>query len=93
MAVVALLGLSAAADTADAGRRNSSAPSSGGNGVWQKGYGWAGYGWYNIYGGYVGYDGYSTTRAGYPRIYGSPSNFRPRFPDSVYDRAPDGYKY
>jgi hypothetical protein len=35
------------------------------DGVWQRGYGRLGYGWYNVYGDYVGNDGYNAIGFGY----------------------------
>ena len=54
------------------------------NGFWSRGYGRFGYGWYNVYGGYVGSD-YSTIGYGYGYGYGY-SN-RPSDPWSVGNTA------
>ncbi|HEX3870259.1 MAG TPA: hypothetical protein VHV77_07485, partial [Pirellulales bacterium] len=40
-----------------------------GDGVWQKRYGPAGFGWYSIYGDFVGYNGYSWFNYGYPGYF------------------------
>jgi hypothetical protein len=42
------------------------------DGVWYKGDGWGGYGWYSIYGDFVGTDGYTYIANRYP----SPANPR-----------------
>jgi hypothetical protein len=72
-----------------AGRRNfNDTPRRSSDGVWQKGYGPLGYGWYNVYGDYVGYDGYRAmgigTR-GYPGR--SPACFGPGLPGTGFDRT------
>jgi hypothetical protein len=48
------------------------------NGLWWRGYGRMGYGWYSVYGAYVGSD-YSSIMFGYPN--------RPSDPWSVGNRA------
>jgi hypothetical protein len=65
LAPIAVLALGLAADSAHAGWRtygtaNRTSP----DGVWQRGYGRMGYGWYSVYGDYVGSD-YSSLGFGY----------------------------
>ena len=62
---IVVLALGAEPDSARAGWRtygtaNRTSP----NGVWQRGYGRMGYGWYSAYGDYIGSD-YSSIRFGY----------------------------
>jgi hypothetical protein len=65
LASIAVLALGAAADRAHAGWRtygtaNRTSP----DGLWQRGYGRMGYGWYSAYGDYAGSD-YSSMGFGY----------------------------
>ena len=65
LASIAALVLGMAADSAHAdwrtyGAANRTSP----DGVWQRGYGRMGYGWYSVYGDYVGSD-YSSRGFGY----------------------------
>jgi hypothetical protein len=65
LASIVVLALGAAADSAHGGWRtygtaNRTSP----NGVWQRGYGRMGYGWYSAYGDYIGSD-YSSIGFGY----------------------------
>jgi hypothetical protein len=58
MLVLSTLELSTASDSAAAAPRSSWNRTSS-DGVWQKRYGWGGYGRYSIYGDFVGNDGYT----------------------------------
>lgn len=42
------------------------------DGVWHKGDGWGGYGWYSIYGDFVGTDGYTYIANRYRGMPGNP---------------------
>lgn len=65
LASIAVLALGLAAGSADAGWRTYGAVNrTSRDGVWQRGYGPMGYGWYSIYGDYVGPD-YSSRGSGY----------------------------
>jgi hypothetical protein len=72
-----LLTLGTVADSAEAGYpRRPAAPSAArGNGVWQKRDGWGGYGWYSIYGDFVGTDGYTYTATRYRGMPGNPGGW------------------
>ena len=83
LASIAVLALGLAADSAHAdwrtyGAVNRVSP----DGVWQRGYGRMGYGWYSVYGDYVGSD-YSTIGFGYRS---GPWNFR-------YRNRPSGFNF
>lgn len=91
-ALMALLALSAVAATAQAARRYTGSSSRNSDGVWQKTYGWGGYGWYSVNGDYIGYDGYSSIRTGIGRNLGGSSAYARPYPGSIVDR-PSIYGY
>ncbi|HVX13698.1 MAG TPA: hypothetical protein VHC22_21125 [Pirellulales bacterium] len=65
LASIVVLALGAAADTAHGDWRTYGAVNkTSRDGVWQRGYGRMGYGWYSVYGDYVGSD-YSWINYGY----------------------------
>ena len=75
LAAIVVLALGAAAEGAGGGWRNYGAVNrTSPDGVWQRGYGRMGYGWYSVYGDYVGAD-YSSMRYGYYRNRASGFNF------------------
>ena len=74
-ALAALLTIAAITAPAEAGtpRRPARPSAARSDGVWHKGDGRLGYGWYSIYGDFVGTDGYTYTA---PRYWGGPGNPR-----------------
>jgi hypothetical protein len=71
LVVVAWFGLCAIAIPTDAAPRPARPSAARSDGVWYKGDGRLGYGWYSIYGDFVGTDGY-TYIARRPRSPGNP---------------------
>lgn len=72
LASIAVFALGAAADSAQGDWRRYGVPNrTSSDGVWQRGYGRMGYGWYSVYGDYVGADygsigfGYRNRASGY----------------------------
>jgi hypothetical protein len=56
---LALAGIAAPAEAASRPARPARPSAARSDGVWQKRDGWGGYGWYSIYGDFVGTDGYT----------------------------------
>lgn len=85
LALAAVLVFSTVVNGANLGRRNFGAYGASSNNSWYKGYGRAGYGWYNSYGDYVGNDGYTTIRATSRANFGQSLGYPP--PPYGYSRA------
>jgi hypothetical protein len=72
--LVSLLAIGTSTPLAEAAPRRAAGPSAArSDGVWQKRDGRLGYGWYSIYGDFVGTDGYTYTAT---RYNGGPGNSR-----------------
>jgi hypothetical protein len=90
LVLASLLALGTSAAPTEAAPRRAAGPSAArSDGVWQKRDGRLGYGWYSIYGDFVGTDGYTYTAT---RYYGGPGNPRGWFLMGPEPSAATGFR-